>query len=310
VSGVARPIGAVVAAAVLFGTAGTAQALGPDDATPLGVGATRICIGTAVLWLAIVFAPSGPSRTDVVSAIGRHWRLMLAGGLGVAIYTPAFLLAVDRTGVAVGTVVAIGFGPFCAGAMEWAWRGVQPSRGWFLGTVVTVAGGALLVLSQSADSSPADAVDGVGLLLALAAGAGYALYSVTAKTTMSAGVAPTLALAVPFTVGATFVAVVAVREPFQWLATGDGALMALHLGVLATGAAYLLFGYGLHRLTSATTVTLVLAEPLTATLLATFVLDESIAPLGWIGVGVVLAGLFMVGRTAEVSIEPMPQSVG
>ncbi len=79
---------------------------------------------------------------------------MLAGGLGVAIYTPAFLLAVDRTGVAVGTVVAIGFGPFFAGAMEWGWRGVQPSRGWFLGTVVTVAGGVLLVLSQSADSSP------------------------------------------------------------------------------------------------------------------------------------------------------------
>lgn len=127
---------------------------------------------------------------------------------------------------------------------------------------------------------------------------------------MTAGVAPTLALAVPFTVGATVVAVVAVREPFDWLAAGDGALMALHLGVLATGAAYLLFGYGLHRLTSATTVTLVLAEPLTATLLATFVLDESIVPLGWIGVGLVLAGLFVVGRTAEVSIEPMPQSLG
>jgi drug/metabolite transporter, DME family len=306
VSGAARPIVAVVSAAVLFGTAGTAQALGPDNATPLGVGATRIGLGTTVLWLAIVIAPNGPSWAEVNSAIRHHWRLMLAGGLGVAIYTPAFLLAVDRTGVAVGTVVAIGFGPFCAGAMEWAWRGVPPSRGWFLGTMVTVTGGALLVLS--ADSSSVDAVDGVGVLLALAAGAGYALYSVTAKTTMSDGVAPTLALAVPFTVGAIVVAVMAAREPFEWLAARDGALMSLHLGVLATGAAYLLFGYGLHRLTSATTVTLVLAEPLTATLLATLVLDESIAPLGWIGVAVVLAGLLVVGRTAQVSIEPMPPS--
>ena len=86
--------------------------------------------------------------------------------------------------------------------------------------------------------------------------------------------------------------------------------MALHLGVATTGVAYLLFGYGLHRLTSATTVTLVLAEPLTATLLATVVLDETIAPLGWLGVSAVLLGLFVVGRTAEVSIEPVPQSVG
>lgn len=174
--------------------------------------------------------------------------------------------------------------------------------------MVTVAGGALLVLTV--DASSVGSVDPGGLLLALAAGAGYALYSVTAKTTMSAGVAPTLALAVPFTVGATVVAVIAVREPWDWISVGDGALMALHLGVLATGAAYLLFGYGLHRLTSATTVTLVLAEPLTATLLATLVLDESVPPLGWVGVAVLLAGLLVVGRTAQLSIEPVPQSGG
>ena len=293
-------------AAVLFGTAGTAQALGPDAATPLGVGAERIVVGTTVLWLAIALA--GPSLAEVRESVRTHWRLMLVGGVGVAIYTPAFLVAVDRTGVAVGTVVAIGVGPFCAGALEWGWRSVRPSRGWFLGTVVTVAGGVLLVAST--ESSSTDAVDGIGLLLALAAGAGYALYSVTAKSTMSAGVPPTLALAGPFTVGAIVVALLAVREPFGWIATGDGAVMALHLGVAATGVAYLLFGYGLHRLTSATTVTLVLAEPLTATLLATVVLGETIAPLGWLGVSAVLLGLFVVGRTAEVSIEPVPQSVG
>ncbi len=190
-------------AAVLFGTAGTAQALGPDAATPLGAGADRIVLGTSVLWLAIALA--GPSLAEVTAAVRTHWRLMLVGGLGVAIYTPAFLVAVDRTGVAVGTIVAIGVGPFCAGAMEWWWRSVRPSRGWFLGTVVTVTGGALLVVSKSAESSSTDAVDGIGLLLALAAGAGYALYSVTAKSTMSAGVPPTLALAGPFTVGAIVV---------------------------------------------------------------------------------------------------------
>ena len=298
-------------AAVLFGTAGTAQALGPDAATPLGVGAERIAVGTVVLWLAIAIA--GPSLAEISVAVTAHWRLMLVGGVGVAVYTPAFLLAVDRTGVAIGTIVAVGVGPFCAGAMEWAWRAVRPSRAWFVGTLVTVAGGVLLVASKSSETLAVDAagaVDGIGLVLALAAGAGYALYSVTARSTMSSGVVPTLALAAPFTVGSIVVMVFAVREPFGWIATGDGALMALHLGIAATGLAYLLFGYGLHRLTSATTVTLVLAEPLTATLLATLVLDESISPLGWLGVAAVLLGLFVVGRTAEASIEPVPHSVG
>ena len=37
----------MLASAVLFGTTGTAQALGPDGATPLTVGAARIAIGGA-----------------------------------------------------------------------------------------------------------------------------------------------------------------------------------------------------------------------------------------------------------------------
>jgi len=303
VQGTTRPIVAIVAAAVLFGTAGTAQALGPDASTPLGVGAARIVVGTAVLWLAIAVA--GPPLVELSEGVRANWRLMLAGGVGVAAYTPAFLIAVDRTGVAIGTIVAIGAGPFCAGAMEWAWRRVRPTRPWFVGTVVTVAGGTVLVAS-TADLPESDAVDGLGLAFALVAGAGYALYSVTAKSTMSAGVAPTLALAGPFTVGAVVVVLLASREPYRWATTGDGALMALHLGIAATGLAYLLFGYGLRRLSSATTVTLVLAEPLTATLLATLVLDETIGPLGWVGVAGVLLGLLIVGRSANVSIEPVP----
>lgn len=289
-----RAVAAVLAAAVLFGTAGTAQELGPEDATPLGVGAARILIGTTVLWGAI--ARSSISAAEVAAVARRHRRLVALGGLGVAVYTPAFLSAVDRTGVAVGTVVAIGSGPFFAATFEWAWRRVRTTREWLIGTLLTVAGGSVLVWSQADDAL--GGVDVVGVALALAAGAGYALYSVTSKTAMSAGVPPALALVLPFSVGAAIVAVAAIGQPFGWMTDSGGLVMALHLGVAATGVAYLLFGYGLRRLTAATTVTLVLAEPLTAALLATVLLDESIEPIGWLGVAGVLLGLGVVGRSA------------
>ncbi|HSL75170.1 MAG TPA: EamA family transporter [Ilumatobacteraceae bacterium] len=300
----ARPIAAVVAAAVLFGTAGTAQELGPDGTTPLGVGAMRIAIGTIVLWCAVAWggrAAGGAGRRVVLGR--RHWPLAVVGGIGVATYTPLFLAAVDRTGVAVGTIVAIGSGPFFAGALEWGWRRVRPSRSWFGGTVVTVTAGVVLVAAQASDGSE---IDVVGILFALTAGAGYALYSVTAKITMSAGVSSTVAIAVPFTIGTVIVAVLAAGEPFGWLGTPAGIAMALHLGVAATGVAYLLFGFGLRRLTSATTVTLVLAEPVTATLLAVTVLSESLAPFGWLGAAGVLSGLVVVARSAAVDDEPAP----
>jgi drug/metabolite transporter, DME family len=310
VSAVRRPIAAVVAAAMLFGTAGTAQELGPDGTTPLAVGAMRIAIGTIVLWFAVAWGgrSAGGADRGVVGGVVRgvvhgvrHWPLAVVGGIGVATYTPLFLAAVDRTGVAVGTIVAIGSGPFFAGALEWVWRGVRPSRRWFGGTVVTVGAGVVLVTAQASGGSE---IDVVGVLFALTAGAGYALYSVTAKITMSAGVPSTVAIAVPFTVGTIIVAVLAVGEPFAWLGTPAGIAMALHLGVAATGVAYLLFGFGLRRLTSATTVTLVLAEPVTATLLAVTVLSESLAPFGWLGAAGVLSGLVVVARSAAVDDEP------
>lgn len=287
---------------MLFGTAGTAQELGPDTTTPLGVGAVRIVLGTIVLWIVILWGTSGEARRTLRASLRPNRLLVVVGGIGVATYTPMFLVAVDRTGVAVGTVVAIGSGPFFAGAFEWLGRGVRPGLGWLLGTIVVVSGGLLLVASVQ---SGVDQVDGVGVACALAAGAGYALYSVTAKTTMGRGVDSTLAMAAPFTIGAVVVAALAVGEPFGWLGEPGGLLMALELGVLATGVAYVLFGFGLHRLSSATTVTLVLAEPLTAALLATLVLDETIGALGWSGIAVLLTGLVVVGRTAEVSIEPL-----
>jgi DME family drug/metabolite transporter len=42
-------VGAVLLAAALFGTTGTAQALGPSCTIPLGVGAARLVIGGLAL---------------------------------------------------------------------------------------------------------------------------------------------------------------------------------------------------------------------------------------------------------------------
>jgi DME family drug/metabolite transporter len=286
---------------VLFGTSGTAQELGPDSSTSLGVAAVRIAVGAITLWVFIWLWPHGPSRDTVARSIGSNRLLVLVGGVGVAVYTPLFLAGATRAGVAVATVVTIGSGPFFTGGLEWSLRGRRPRLGWLVGTIVTVGGGILLI---SGTAAPNKDVDLLGLAFALASGLGYAVYSVTAKTTMERGMDSTVALAVPFTIGAVILSLAAVTQPFDWLGTGSGLVMTLHLGILATGVAYVLYGFGLDRLTAATTVTLVLAEPLTAILLATVVLDETIDPLGWVGAAVVLSGLVVVGRMAEATNPP------
>ena len=131
----------------------------------------------------------------------------------------------------------------------------------------------------------------------------------TAKVSIEDGLSSTLALAAPFSVGALVVLLLAAGQSFDWLATADGLVMALYLGIFATGCAYVLFGSGLRRLTPSTTVTLVLAEPITAALLAVVVLDETIAVIGWVGIATVVVGLWIVGRDATSAPRGAPSPV-
>src|SRR5687767_13981815 len=104
----------VLLAAVLFGTTGTAQALGPEG-SPLEGEAARVAVGAALLAL----VAWGVEAWRHTSAPSRRWPLpALAGAaLGVAGYQLAFFAAVDDTGVAVGTVVALGSAPAMAGLL-------------------------------------------------------------------------------------------------------------------------------------------------------------------------------------------------
>jgi DME family drug/metabolite transporter len=299
-------IAAVILAAVLFGTSGTARELGPDSASSLSVGAARITIGSLVLW-SVVLANRRREPLPTPAAIRSLRWLLVIGGVGVAVYTPLFFVAVDRAGVAIGTVVAIASGPFFAAGMDWIFRRVRPTLAWLRGTIVTVVGASVLIVSVDSGGT---GVDLLGVAAALVAGFGYATYSVSSKATMERGLPSTVAMGIPFTIGVVVVLALSVGESASWLSTSAGLVMALYLGIVATGLAYVLFGYGLRRLTSATAVTLVLAEPVTAALLAVVVLDESIPVTGWLGVAVVMSGLVLVGRSASAARRGLGQASG
>lgn len=273
----------MVAAAVLWGTTGTAQALAPDGTTPLGIGAVRLVVGAAVL-----VALAAGARATGSGALPRS--MVAVGAACVAGYQLTFFAAVDRTGVAAGTIVAIGSAPAFAGLLGWAVRRERPVARWWPATALAVAGGALLVAGGSGDDVRLDAA---GLLLALGAGASYAGYTVAAKAMLDEH-APLRVMGVLFAGGAVLLAPLLLVEPLGWVAEPRGVAVALHLGVLTVGASYLLFGLGLGGVQVATAGTLTLAEPVTAGLLGMAVLDEALSWLAWVGVVLVFAGLVLL----------------
>src|SRR5687768_12737541 len=109
----------VLLAAICFGTTGTAQALGPSGLDPAAVGAARIAAGGALLVAVAVLLRGGAALRPGRWARGP----VIAGAAGVAVYQVSFFAAVADTGVAVGTIVALGSAPTLAGALEWALGG-------------------------------------------------------------------------------------------------------------------------------------------------------------------------------------------
>ena len=273
----------VLLAAVCFGTTGTAQAIGPA-ASPVAVGAARIVVGGALLVLiARGLHVALPRRSVTVAGIA----------VGVCVYQLSFFAAVNLTGVAVGTVVAIGTGPAAAGALGRIVNGERLTGRWALATACAAVGVVLLAGDGGAT------VDPTGIALAITAGVGYATCTVLSKRLIAAGSAPEGVMAAGFGGAAVLlVPVLAVAGP-GFLTSAGGLGPALYLGAIPTALAYVLFSRGLRSLTSGETATLVLAEPLTAAALGVVALGEQPSVAAGIGAGLVLAGLAVLAAPAR-----------
>ena len=286
------PILAVLGAAILFGTTGTAQALGPKNASPLSVGAVRVAIGAMGLVVVTAMRSKAP----------RQWRphlvALLVAGVGVAGYQVGFFEATKRAGVALGS------GPVFAGLFHAIRIRRLPSAAWTGATLLAAGGAGLVAFARHNETGGAPLI-GVGA--ALLAGLSYAVFSMASKHTMANGLGSLASMAAAFTIGALLMSPLLLAESLHWLSTTRGVLVAVHLGLGATTAAYALFGYGLARLSVPTVVTLTLTEPATAALLSVVVLSQTLAFIGWLGVALLIAG---VGMVATASSEPDVQPIG
>ncbi|MBD3143103.1 DMT family transporter [Microbispora bryophytorum] len=291
---------AVVAAAVLWGTAGTVGTLA--SATSVSLAAARLVLGGALLGaLALVTrrrtsngnvpARRSPSRSPIVS--------LILGAVAVAAYQLCYFAAVARTGVAIGTVVAIGSGPVFTGLLSWIAGRERPSGRWALATAAAVAGCAVLVTGgRGTGGAGAGGVDAGGVALALLGGLLYAFYAVVAARAIGGGMASGVVMGALFGGAAVLMLPVLASTGPGWLAHPDGLLTALYLGCATTGLAYLLYGRGLRTTPVATAATLALAEPAVAALLGVVALREHLSPVSWAGLALLALGLVVVALPA------------
>jgi DME family drug/metabolite transporter len=273
----------ILLAAVLWGTTGTSQALLPEGVASLSIGAVRLAIGSLTL-VSFILLTGGFHLTPAWS-----WKTAFFAGGGSALYQLTFFAGLRLTGVAVGTIVAMGSTPIFAAVLDYFLQKEKLTARWYIATFISLAGGILLVLggSQELKANP------LGILLALVAGFSYAVLALANKRLVASHPAFTV-MAVNSTIGAVLISPLLFTTDLSWLGSPRGLGVALHLGVLTTALAYGVFARGLQMVSVHNAATLTLAEPLTAALLGILVIGERLTPFAFGGIVLIFTGLLIL----------------
>ena len=276
---------ALILSSVLWGTTGTAASFLPDSVNPLAIGASTMAAGGILLFLVSARAAVAALRDPAA----RGW--LMLGAVGVFVYPLAFYSGMAEAGVAVGNVVALGSGPVFAAVFEWLWERRGLSTRWLVATAIAMVGIVLLSFSRHSDGSSNEGDTLAGVLLALLAGAAYALYTYASSRAIAVGHSGRGVMGGMFGLGALPLVPVLLVLGAPLLQSVQTVGTAVYLAVGPMFVAYLLFGYGLTHLRSSVATTVTLIEPLVATVLAVVVVGERLQFPGWLGLALILTGI-------------------
>jgi drug/metabolite transporter, DME family len=295
-----RGTACVLAASVLWGTTGTAATFAPTVG-PLAIGAAAMGLG-GLLQALTAAAPMTRQR----AALRVQWRLVLLGGVAVAVFPLAFYTSMRVAGVAVGTVVSIGSAPLASALAERVIDRHRLTSRWMGGAALGLAGIVALCLGQITGMQAGHAaawstVLGVGL--GLAAGTTYAIYSWAAHRLIGRGVTTRAAMGSVFGLGGLLLLPVLLATGAPLAASWANAAVGAYLALVPMFTGYLLFGWALASVSASTATTLSLLEPAVAAILAVTVVGERLPIAGWAGL-MLIAGCLIVLTVGGRAILP------
>jgi DME family drug/metabolite transporter len=283
----------VCAAGILWGTGGLAVTVlhERDGLGAMTVSAWRMVLAAVAL---IAFAAVTRRFRATVATMRSHPVPAVLVGCGTATYQGLYFVSVLLAGVSVATVVSLGLAPILAAVWDHLRAGTRPSPR-EIGVLGAALAGLVLisVTAGHGSTAPGDA-PGVGLILAVAAGATYAATTVLGHT-LAQKVEPvaltTCATAAGAVLLAPFLLIAAAgNEPVIGVGPVSPAILA-YLGIATMALAYGLLYAGLRTTSGSAATVATLLEPVSAALLAALFLGERLPWPGLLGAALILAAV-------------------
>src|SRR5699024_1051739 len=261
-------IGAVLVAAILWGTTGTAATFAANVG-PLAIGAAALGIGGILQALVAL-----PALARSLLALRAHWGIVSMGAVAVFVYPLAFYSAMHYAGVAIGTVSSLASAPIASGLFERIIEKRRLGGWWFLAAGLGITGSVLLVGTNGGSPVAAeyDTLGGIGL--GLIAGVSYASYSWAAQYLMAQQIGRAAAMGSIFGIGGLLLMPVLLVTGAPLLANWVSVAVGVYMASVPMFLGYLAFGYGLSKIPASSATTITLVEPAVATVLAVWIVEE------------------------------------
>ncbi|MBJ9985852.1 EamA family transporter [Acinetobacter sp. S40] len=283
---------AVLLAAFFWGTAGAAASFS-KGLQPIAIATISVGVGGLI------------HTVLSLKAIRRNYKKILPfkTKIGLAIIVSilcpfAFYSSVSLAGVSIGTVVSIGCAPLFSVLLEWIFDHRKLSLKWLISFVFGLSG--IILLSHIGTSVHEDTVVQsnrlLGILFGLLSSFSYASYSWIMKNLISHGVDSRAAMGLIFGICAVLVLPTLFITGTNLFTYPENLIVALYIPLVPMFLGYLFFSFGLKHIPASQAMTLALVEIPVATILAVFLVGESLTSQSYLGLFLIFLCVFVLSR--------------
>lgn len=274
----------VASAALLFGGVVVLGKVVGDELPVASLLSIRF--GAAAVVLAGILAVG---RRSLRPAKGEWLRLLVLGGVGYALESALFFLALERGTAATVTLLFYTYPVMVAVLSVVLGRGLP---GWLVaGSLVAALAGTALVVTSSGGLD----ITTAGLTFALGSAVTFSFYLLGAEASLQRTSSLVAAMWVSLTAAASLGAVSAASATGRLPAGGGQWVPVVAMGLLTAGAFFLLF-LGLRRVGAVRTSIIASLEPVAAAMLARVFIDEPLR------LGVVAGGTLILAAAVASSL--------
>lgn len=285
--GSGRHLAAVTGAMLIWSTSFVATKLAYSSFPPLTLGAVRFVIASVILliaaqWMELLVLPP---RRDL-------GMMALSGLLGITLYFAMENIGVHLTTASNAALIMSSY-PAITMIMERLIYGVHVTAMKWVGIALAMVG-VMFVSGAGAGAGGEHAL--LGNVILCGTGVVWAFYNFATRSVVNRYPAVTVSLYQTLAGSLAFIPL-ALLERGQWREpTAASWGIAAYLGVFCSVAAFMLFNYGLRRLTAGAAVSLTNLVPVFGVFFSVIILGESVSVWQLAGGAVVLFGVYLSVR--------------